>query len=367
MSKNVFRYKPDYAVAPGEILEETLLARGMQKADLAERCGLSAKQMSLIITGKAPITPETAIRLERALGVSASIWNHLESKFRLHKARKQDQDELEKHEDWLRRFPIKELERRGIVKRATNVAGQVAQLLDFFGVGSVVSWEKRYRRLQVAFRRSVAFKSSPEAVAVWLRISELEAEDVDCAAYDRSGFDSALNQIRRLSCRNPETFEPRMKQLCADSGVALVFVGELRGTHLSGAARWLRQDKAMIALSLRYKTDDHLWFTFFHEAAHVKLHGKKGVFIDEDKQTAFSDEEEGANRFAANRLIPRKAYIDFTKRKDFNESSIREFAAAAGIAPGILVGRLQHDRLVPWGTPLNSMKCHFRLVETRKE
>jgi addiction module HigA family antidote len=368
MSKTVFNYEPDYAVAPGEILEETLTSRGMQKVDLAERCGLSAKQMSLIISGKAPVTPETAINFERALGISANIWNNLEAKFRLHHARKQNYEELSKHKDWLRRFPINELERRGIIKRDDKTAKRVAQLLDFFGVGGVASWQERYERLQVAFRRSPAFKSSLEAVVTWLRIGELKAAALDCAPYDKSKFDLALNEIRRLSCKDPNVFEPRMKELCANSGVALVFVGELPGTHLSGATRWLQSDKALIELSLRYKTDDHLWFTFFHEAGHVKLHGKKGVFIDEDKQTAFSNEEQEADQFAANRLIPKKAYSEFIEAGEYNESNIREFAEALGIASGIVVGRLQHDGLIPWNTSLSShLKCHFELVETASE
>ena len=367
MNKTAFKYDPDYAVVPGELLEEILQSRGMQKVDLAERCGLSAKQMSLIISGKAPITPETAINFERALGISANIWNNLEAKFRLHRARKLDYDELSKHESWLDRFPLKALENRGIIDKDYNKPKRVAQLLDFFGVGSVTTWQERYEQLKVPFRRSPAFQSSLEAVVAWLRIGELKAAKIDCNSYDKYKFDAALDKIRRLSCEEPAVFEPEMKKLCANSGVAIVFVGELPGTHLSGATRWLQSDKAMIELSLRYKTDDHLWFTFFHEAAHVRLHGKKEVFIDEIKQSVFSEEEREANQFASNRLIPRKAYNEFTKNENFNQSNIREFAKALGIAPGIVVGRLQHDDLLPWRTSLNNLKCLFRIVEADNE
>ncbi len=85
----LYKYDPDYAVAPGEILEETLGARNIKKVDLAQRCGLSAKTISLIISGEAPISPDTSVQLERALGVSANIWNNLEANYRLFQA-KQD-------------------------------------------------------------------------------------------------------------------------------------------------------------------------------------------------------------------------------------------------------------------------------------
>ncbi|HEY91187.1 MAG TPA: HigA family addiction module antidote protein [Dehalococcoidia bacterium] len=173
MNKTAFQYEPDYAIAPGEILEDTLQSRGMQKIDLAERCGLSAKQMSLIVSGKAPITPETAINLERVLGVSANIWNNLEARFRLHKARKLDYDVLSRYEEWLESFPLNELEKRGIIDKDDSKPKRIAQLLGFFGVGSVATWQERCKQLQVSFRRSPAFKSSVEAVVTWIRIGEL--------------------------------------------------------------------------------------------------------------------------------------------------------------------------------------------------
>ncbi|HEY91186.1 MAG TPA: ImmA/IrrE family metallo-endopeptidase [Dehalococcoidia bacterium] len=123
----------------------------------------------------------------------------------------------------------------------------------------------------------------------------------------------------------------------------------------------------MIELSLRYKTDDHLWFTFFHEAGHVRLHGKKEIFVDETQQSVFSEEEREANQFASNRLIPKKAYKEFTGNDNYNHASICEFATTLGIAPGIVVGRLQHDGILTWRTSLNGLKRHFRLVETTNE
>ena len=57
------RFEPDYAIHPGEILEETLAARGIKKAELAERCQISTKHLSQIINGKAPVTADTAIQL----------------------------------------------------------------------------------------------------------------------------------------------------------------------------------------------------------------------------------------------------------------------------------------------------------------
>jgi HTH-type transcriptional regulator/antitoxin HigA len=356
-------YDPDYVVSPGEILEEILDARNIQKGDLAQRCGLTAKTVSLIINGKAPITPETAIQLERVLRISASIWNNLESKYRLYQAKKLDRRKLSRYERWLDKFPIGQLIQRDIIKGGDDTADIVAQLLDFFGVGNVKAWHDKYDNLKVYYHHSPSFTSTKESLALWLRLGEIQANSTECSPYNKIQFDEALNEIRSLSKEDPKIFEPRMKKLCAEAGVAVVFIAELQGTHLSGATRWIHHDKALIELSLRYKTDDHLWFTFYHEAGHILMHGKKNVYIDDVKITAYNAEEEQANRFAANRLIPKKAYAEFTEKNEYTNESILEFAKSQEIAPGIVVGRLQHDGIILWGSPFNHLKRRFVLVE----
>ena len=63
------RWNPTWAVSPGEVLVEALEERDMTQAELARRMARPLKTISEIATGKAAITPETAIQLERALGI----------------------------------------------------------------------------------------------------------------------------------------------------------------------------------------------------------------------------------------------------------------------------------------------------------
>lgn len=358
-------FSPDYAIHPGEILEETLAARNMQKSELAERCRLSTKTVSQIIGGKAPITPETAIQLERVLGISAKVWSNLDTNYRLFQARRAAQAELRDNEEWVNQFPITHLIKRGIIQRTSNKINIMEQLLDFFGVGSIEAWHERIRQMDVAYRQSPSFQSSPASVAAWLRLGELRAEDVICEPYNKSKFEVALDKIRGLTRERPEVFEPQMKELCAKAGVALVFVAELPKTHLSGATRWLTSDKALIMLSLRHKTDDYLWFSFFHEAGHILLHGKKAIFLDDENVMQQNDKEREADQFAAETLIPNETYHDFLRTTvSVNQSSVLAYAQEIDIAPGIVVGRLQHAERIEWNQ-LNHLKCKFKLVENK--
>jgi HTH-type transcriptional regulator/antitoxin HigA len=133
-------------------------------------------------------------------------------------------------------------------------------------------------------------------------------------------------------------------RLCASAGVAVVFTKEIPGASVSGATRWLSKDKALIQLSLKYKTDDQLWFTFFHEAGHVLLHSKKQVFIDYGYSDEDDDERE-ANQFARDFLIP-PAYAGRLPHIARSREQIEGFAKSLGISPGIVVGRLQYDKLI---------------------
>lgn len=84
------QYVPDEVSPPGETLSEVLAEHGITQADLAERTGRPRKTIDEIIKGKAAITPETAIQLERVLGVPATFWNRRERQYREHLAKREE-------------------------------------------------------------------------------------------------------------------------------------------------------------------------------------------------------------------------------------------------------------------------------------
>jgi hypothetical protein len=252
--------------------------------------------------------------------------------------------------------------RAGIVQDLADKKALLVQVLNFFGVGSPAAWGRLWTTQRAVFRQSRAFRSAPGTVATWLRLGELRAQRIQCAAFDRAKFRAALEQIRALTMEPPEAFQKKLEQLCANAGVAVAFVPELPGTHVSGATRWLTPKKALIQLSLRYKSDDHLWFTFFHEAGHILLHGKRRVFLEDSRATDAQEKE--ANAFAANILIPPAAFREFQRRGDTSRAAFRKFAEGLGVSPGIVVGRLQFERALPF-SHCNDLKRRFELIERR--
>lgn len=277
MSK--YRFQPDYAIPPGETLQEELASRGMTQAELADRTGMAKKTINEIIKGKAPITPDTALKLEHVFGLPAHFWNMLEQNYQETKARLAEQDRLKADLDWLRRFPVGEMIKLGWLRRCQDKVEQLQELLTFFGIASVGLWETVWENHQTAYRQSQRVTAHREAISAWLRQGEREGQQLDCAPYREIHFRKSLKLIRELTLETPDVFVPQLIALCAKAGVAVVFVPELPHTGISGATRWLNKEKALIQLSLRYKSNDHLWFTFFHEAGHILKHGKD-VFLE---------------------------------------------------------------------------------------
>ena len=294
-------FNPDYVIHPGEYLEEILESRDMKKQDLANRCGISVKAVSQILNGKSLFSSDMALQFERVLGIHADLLMNLVTSFQMFETRRKDKEALEKKENWLKQFPEKELVKYKIIPESLEVHEKADNLLDFFNVSNPDTWNDYYSKKAASFRESPKFKFSLEATTTWLRIGEKLAESIECERYSKKRFRANIREIRSLTTKEPENFSQKMIELCRDSGVALVFVPELKGTHISGAAEWLSSQKALIIMSLRYKSNDHFWFTFFHEAAHILLHSKKEVYIDSE-DNEFSENEIEANNFARNAL-----------------------------------------------------------------
>lgn len=265
-------FSPDWISPPGDTIADILEERGFTQAELAERAELSRKHVNDLIKARAAITPAVALRLERVLGSSADFWLTREARYQEALERRQQTAALAVEAPWLDELPLADMHRLGWIEPSTGVPAQVAACLRFFAVNSVAAWRVQYAGPLAAFRASDKHERKVGAVAAWLRQGEREAQRMCTRPFDSAMFQDTLQQARALTLEpDPDRFVPRLQALCAAVGVAVLFVPAPRGCPASGATRYLTPDKAMLLLSLRHKTNDHLWFTFFHEAGHLVL------------------------------------------------------------------------------------------------
>jgi HTH-type transcriptional regulator/antitoxin HigA len=359
--RTIYRYSPDIAIPPGETIAEILQERGITQTDFALMLGRTQKNVSQLVNGKAPVSPELAIDLERVLGVPAAMWNNLESVYRDLLARGREAERHQGDIAWARSFPLKYLRDNDFIAREASATEQPGELLEFFGVASADAWRDYWtapRRL--AARATTAYAADLPGLTVWLRAGELAARQIETRDYDAKAFEGVVAQARTMT-REPanKAFEI-LGGLCANAGVALVVVPEPPKVGCHGVSRWTSDSRALIQLCLRYKTADQLWFSFFHEACHVLRHSRKRTYVEDISDR--SVEESEANAFAADALIPPSTWGEFISRGRPTKASVRAFAAEQGVADGIVVGRLQHERIVPFNA-MNDLKVKVDWVE----
>lgn len=353
-------FQPNWSSAPGETIADLLEEQKVSVSQFARAIGRTVEQAQDLLNGCLPVTSTLAKMLEAVIGGSKNFWARRESDYRVDLARLEQEAERKSAADWLDELPRNEMANfRWIDSSARN---QTNELLRFFDVPDVASWREKYRKIRemAAFRTSSSFESDSAAVAVWLRRGEIEATRISCKAWDPQEFTNVLPRVRALTRqREPRIFLPDLREMCAQCGVATVILRAPKGCRASGATRFLTPNKALLLLSFRYLSDDHFWFTFFHEAGHLLLHGGDALFL-EGVQPVSEQQEEEANQFAAEKLIP-QSFIAEMERLPVNGIEIIRFARKVGIAPGIVVGQLQHrGRLTH--RQLNNLKKRFSWV-----
>jgi HTH-type transcriptional regulator/antitoxin HigA len=349
---------PDVAIPPGELLAEALRSKGLSQTELAKRTGRPIQAVNEIIKGKKAITPETAMELERVLGTPAYIWLNLERDYRYNRARLEDLRRLDAQVEEARAYPYAEMAKLGWVAATRDPIERVRELLKYFGVASLSTVPKVHA---VAYRKSQKRDASPEALAAWLRKGEIDAAEVKTKPFDARKLKASVARIRQMTQLPPEEFQQALCDLCAECGVALVFVPHLPRTHANGAVRWLDKDKALVQLSVLHRYDDIFWFSLFHELAHPLLHGKREVFVERPDGRKDEKEQE-ADQFAADILIPPDAFERVRMLEPYSRARVQAFAREIGVTASIVVGRLHHEGLLPH-THLNGLRTKLAITE----
>lgn len=351
-------FRPDWASAPGDTITNILGERQLSLNEFAKRIEQSPEYAKDLLQGRATITLAVARRLVHVLGASVEFWVSRDFQFREDVARFSAADK-----EWLNELPVGDMIKFGWLKPTPRPSEELAACLRFFDVPSVPAWRQTYASLRamVAFRTSPSFDSRPAAVAAWLRQGEVEGEAIECSPWDPTRFHESLTSIRALTReRDPKRFIPKLRELCASGGVAVAIVQAPNGCRASGATRFLSPNKALLLLSFRFLSDDQFWFSFFHEAGHLLLHGNQGFFLEGDDTPSTTQEQE-ANDFAEGALVPpefREALLGLP----LNGREVIRFAHRAGISPGIVVGQLQHHGRYTY-RQLNNLKRRFKWVE----
>lgn len=340
-------FDPDWFSRPGDTLAALMSRHGLSAADLAYRLGCDRAVVRDILAGIASIDGTLADGLASTVGGTPSFWRKRQASYDRLLSKAADAVPAKAASDWLKQIPWSGMASSGWIERPLGPPQALRSCLAYFGVVDPEDWHRRYSAVSadVAFRTSPSFESSLGPLSAWLRQAEIEASMAPCAAWDRNELEARLEGLRKLTLlREPSKFLPRLRCICAEAGVVVVALRGPQGCRASGAARFVSPDRAMVALSFRHLSEDHFWFTFFHEIGHLLLHGGSATFVDLDS-SATDEREREANAFAATTLVPAARQGEMATLGSRSQRVLR-FAASVGIPPGIVVGQMQHQNLL---------------------
>ena len=301
---------------PGDMIVETLETIGMSQAELAERIGKSAKFVNELIKGKAHITSDTAQALERVIGYTAKGWLALDRAYQDELMEIAQMEYAEECLSWLSKFPLPFMKKHGILSNIKDKKALVNELLSFFRVKSPNEYNYIYNEASIAFKIELKYTKDPEAIAVWLRLGEKDADKLDnLKKYNKKTLNNAIPEFKRISYKMKKGWHSELRDILTECGVALSYTPMIKKAPIHGAARWIKNKTVpLIQVTDRGKDANKFWFTFYHELGHIILHGKKDIFIEGEASTLdklYIDEqkENEANRYAEKSMFSESQLI----------------------------------------------------------
>ena len=343
---------PGHLVAPpGDIVEEWLEEHHITQRELAARTSKSEKFVSQLINGKVALTADTAHDLSLVTGIGTDVWLRLEASYQA-AAKRAEVAASAASESPVEAVLMTFLRKHGIVTAGGRDKGtQTLQVFEYLRVSSMEGVAKLAARRAVAFRTSAAFVPDAVATEVLLRLAHDQADLLPTPAYDESRLREAFPRLRALTVLDPARAALAARGELAACGVALVFVPSVPKAHCHGVTMW-KGERVIVALSDRGKSEDHFWFTLFHELAHVLAGKRDEIYLDGVGDGDKPVWEVEADAFAAEALIPASEEARLSAVASLQDAA--DLAAGLGVSPAIVVGRLQHLGLKPfsWGTGL---------------
>ncbi len=344
------QYNPQIVFHPGDTLAEKLQELGMGPKEFAVRTGKPEKTIIAILKNKSSITPEMAVQFEHVLKIPAHFWLNMQRNFDEFLAREERQELLAESATWASKFPYADMVKKGWVTAQHTIEEKTSALLNYFGFSDHNAWEKYYfnQKLKVAFRISLAHTQEPYAISAWLRQGEFQAAELPTKAFDEKKFKETLPLIKDIMAKHPDNFFQLLQEYCLASGVKVVYTPCIKKAPINGSTRWIN-DSPLIQLTGRYKRNDIFWFTFFHEAGHILLHGKKEIFLENiDYSDKNKDKETEADNFAVKWTFPLEQENEILRNLPLMDAEIIDFAEKFNTHPAIIIGRLHYHKKIPY-------------------
>jgi len=353
---NYIEYNDTIAFHPGYYIKEIVDESGLTQEDFAKRLDTTPKNLSLLVRGEQSLSIDIAMKLSRMIGISVNYWLNLQNSYDALIAQFKSEEELQEERKVFEYLDYKYFkDNYGLPDLPRRKDEQIKRVREFLHVATLSVFTKR--DMAVNFRSSTEeiAESSTVKANMMVQIATNKALKVEAPKFNKKKFEEAVEYALTLTKKHDE-FYPLIREAFREAGVIFVILPNMLGSKINGATKKVG-DNIMLMVTDRRLNADTFWFTLFHEIGHI-INGDYGNSFDKEKGV----QEEAADKYAEDMLIPLENYQEFLSKRRFDIQSIRNFANQINRDPGIVLGRLQNDRKVGFDDwTLNPLRHKYKV------
>ena len=341
---------------PGVYIKDNLDVMEMTAKEFSDRTGISERTLSSIINGKGDITFEVAYKLSQYFDSSINYWTNLQTQYNLYLLEKSKENDIE--EEWnLFKNVKKYLYDMNFLSKDSSKEESIYKSRALVGVNDLRLLRKKDSF--VCLKEQHILKDYNYFYQIfWIALALNEARKKNGIPFNKKLLLQSIEEIRGMTIKDSSEFYPRLQEIFTGCGISFVLLPYLSKSNIYGATKWFSKDDVMLAISNRGERADLFWFTLFHEISHVLMEHRRETLINMK-----DNEDDEADRMAAEMLISKKEWDKFVNQKYFTKVSIQRFADEIGIHPCIVLGRLHKEKRVPYNRFNNcfNLKYHISL------
>lgn len=345
------------AFHPGYYIKEYIEEIGLTQEDFANRLGTTPKNISYIIRGEQSISIDIANKLSRMSGTSVKYWLNLQNEYDTIVFEIKNLQEINEEREVFKSLKYSYFrDNFNLPDVPGKIDEQIKYVREFLNVSSLTVFKKK--DMYVNFRKADLNQTEINTIKANIMVqiaANISLKEVDIPKYDKKSFLKAIEYALTLT-KDHKEFYKIIKKEFYKCGVDLIVLPNLLGSKINGASKKIG-DHVMLMVNDRNSNSDSFWFTLFHEIGHI-INGDFGISFEKEE----GKEEENANKFAEDKLIPSKEYDEFIKKRKFTLNSLIEFSNEINRDPGIVLGRLQKDKLISYDDwKFNSLRTKYTI------
>lgn len=346
---------PFEATHVGEVIKDELAARNMKQSELSVLTGIQKSILNDVIKGKRSLTPEMALLLENALGISAEFLMNIQTQYELDCAKQSERVVLQTKmlEIW---NVLKEQVSTQFFRKVSIIKGNIIEdvkrifevfavdnLDDFFGLKAKEMEQPYY------YRKSEKVTTNPADILSWKYYCYYlsRQDESTLGVFDKSNAEALTKELNKVFMENSDTVK-RTGEVLNRYGIRFLVVKKVGQVPVDGMSFWIGNNPTIVVTE-RIASIDNFAFTTLHEVGHVYNHltkdGKAMINLLNEKKDS---EESEADIFALNAVVPNADWKKFlTKTRDVVPYKIAPYIKSEAekyeVNPQILFGRYKHD------------------------